>query len=223
MDLLGERLTSVTRRLHTPTSDEWRSGEYVDAGLAMIVSHNLAHKQRESLRQIATALGPGTITNSVRGYTFQGVPLEDTHDDGIYTGVRAISWDEQTARHFGPVFLIADRDVTDQPPTWRSIRVNLDVTAGGMDLFACVTNAGVLPSEGAFLAFDSATSSAGRTFVALDLGLSRANLVAVPQRCRRSTGSSVESSACAAVSLWVGWYGTGGTNSVWTISAYEVR
>lgn len=219
MDLLGERLT--TRRLHTPTSGEWVAGEYVDAGLAMIVSSNLAHRQRESTRQLVTALGPGTFSNGVRGYTVLGTPLDDSPDPGSYDGVTEIAWDWQTALRFGPLYLLGDRDVTDEPPTWRTIRVSLDVSATSATYYAAITTLGELPSTTA-LAFAESTSTAGRTRLTLDLSPSR-DLVPTPLTCRRPDGSAPEQSLVAQVNLWVGWYGTSGTNSLWTISAFEVR
>lgn len=222
MDILGERLTSITRRIKTPTSVEWRSGEYLDSGLAMIVSHNLAHKQRESLRQIVSSFGPGTITNSVRGYTYQGTPLSDVRDPGTYSDLNSISWDHQTSRTFGPFFAIADRDVTDEQPTWRKVRVCLDVTAGGLTVYACATQRRELPSYETHIGYASATSSAGRTTLTLDLSISNA-LAAQSMPCRRAPGDTPEHAIAAQYSLWVGWYGSSGTNSVWTISAYEVR
>jgi len=221
LDLLGERLTSVTRRLRTPTSTEWRAGEYVDAGLAMIVSHNLAHRQRESLRQIASALGPGTITNAMRGYTFQGTPLRDVTDPVTYSGLTSISWDLQTSRRFGPFYAVRDRDVTDEPPTWRTVRVCLDVTASNLTVLACLTQGLEFPAPESYVAFESTTSTAWRTVLTLDLDPSRA-LAEAATRCR-DFGGETEQSSAAACSLWVGWYGTSGTNSVWTISAHEVR
>lgn len=221
MDLLGERLTSVTRRLRTPTSTEWRAGEYADAGLAMIVSHNLAHRQRESLRQIASALGPGTITNATRGYAFLGTPLRDVADPGSYSGINEIAWDMQTARRFGPFYAIRDRDVTDEPPTWRTVRVCLDVTASNLTAYACLTQGLEFPAPESFVAFESTTSTAGRTVLTLDLDPSRA-LAEAATRCR-DFGGETEQTSAAQCSLWVGWYGNGGTNSVWTISAHEVR
>jgi len=221
VDILGERLTSITRRLHTPTSVEWQAGEYLDSGLAMVVSHNLAHKQRESLRQIASAFGPGTITNSVRGYTFQGTALRDVADPGTYSGLNAISWDLQTSRRLGPFYAIADRNVTNEQPTWRKVRVCVDVTAGGLDVFALLTQGLELPSTESRVAFTSTTSSAGRTTLTLDLEPSR-ELTPDTTKCR-DFGGETEYVSAALCSLWVGWYGTAGTNSVWTISAYEVR
>ena len=220
MDILGERLTSITRRIKTPTSVEWRSGEYLDSGLAMIVSHNLAHKQRESLRQIVSSFGPGAITNSVRGYTYQGTPLSDVRDPGTYSDLNSISWDHQTARTFGPFFAIADRDVTDEQPTWRKVRVCLDVTAGGLTVYACATQRRELPSYETHIGYASATSSAGRTTLTLDLD--PRELSPASTKCR-DFGGETEYTTAALCSLWVGWYGSSGTNSVWTISAYEVR
>ena len=220
MDILGERLTSITRRIKTPTSVEWRSGEYLDSGLAMVVSHNLAHKQRESLRQVATTLGPGTITNSVRGYAFQGTALRDVADPGTYSGINSISWDLQTSKRLGPLYAIADRNVSGEPPTWRKIRVCLDVTAGGLDVFAVLTQGLEFPSTESRVAFASATSSAGRTTLTLDL--EPRELSPASTKCR-DFGGETEYTTAALCSLWVGWYGSSGTNSVWTISAYEVR
>ena len=220
MDILGERLTSITRRIKTPTSVEWRAGEYLDSGLAMIVSHNLAHKQRESLRQIVSSFGPGAITNEIRGYTYQGTPLSDVRDPGTYSDLNSISWDHQTARTFGPFFAIADRDVTDEQPTWRKVRVCLDVTAGGLTVYACATQRRELPSYETHIGYASATSSAGRTTLTLDLD--PRELSPASTKCR-DFGGETEYTTAALCSLWVGWYGSSGTNSVWTISAYEVR
>ncbi len=222
MDLFGERLTSVERCYHTPSSGEWAAGEYVDAGLAMVIASNLAHRQRESVRHLAASLGPGAITNEVRGYTYSGTPLDDVTDPGTYSGLTTISWDLQCSKRFGPFYLIADREIADQPPTWRKLRVNVDCTAANLTVLACLTTELDLPSETDHVAFAQSTSSAGRTIVTLDLE-PYATLSTTPRTCRRASGVAVEQTPVAACSLWVGWYGVSGSNSVWSIDAYEVR
>lgn len=220
-DLLGERLSSITRCIRTPTATAWRDGEFIDAALAMHLSSNLAHLQRESLRHIAAALGPGTITNGERGYTLSGTPFQDVRDPGTYAGVTSISWDARTARHFGPVLLLGDRTPADETPTWRQLRVNLDVSAANLGVFACLTTLGAVP-DGSHLGFASTTSTAGRTTLALTLTPSRTlPLERVPSR--RPDGSGPEFVDAAVVSLWVGWYGGSGTNSIYAITAHEVR
>lgn len=220
MTLTGERLTSTTRRLRTPTASEWRNGRFMDAGLGMILSSNLAHLQRESVRHLVTALGPGVITNATRGYSYSGTPLKDRPDPGTYTGLGAISWDTATATRLGPFTLIADREITAEDPSWRQVRVNVDASSVNLVLYAALT-AGDPPGPD-HLGFATANATAGRAVNALTLTPSRSIR---PERmpARRPDASTDESAQVATVYLWVGWYAASGTNAVITINADEVR
>ena len=95
------------------------------------------------------------------------------------------------------------------------------VSATSATFYAALTTLGEMPST-SVLAFAESTSSAGRTRITLDLSPSR-ELSPTPLQCRRPDGATPEQSSVAQVNLWVGWYGASGTNSLWTISAFEVR
>lgn len=220
MTLTGERLTTTTRRLRTPTASEWRDGRFVDSGLAMILSSNFAHLQRESVRHLATALGPGVITNASRGYSYSGTTLKDRPDPGAYTGLSAIAWDVATATRLGPFTLIADREIAAEDPTWRQIRVNVDADSVNLALYAALT-AGDPPAPD-HLGFATVNATAGRAINALTLTPSR-GIRADRMPARRPDGATDESTLTATVFLWVGWYAASGTNAVVSITANEIR
>lgn len=217
MALTGERLTSVTRRLRTPTATEWRNGRMLDAGLAHIASHNVAHLQLQSLRQWVFSLGPGSVTNLERGYG----GLEDRPDPGSYSGLSTISWDIRTAQHFGPFLAIRDREESAEATAFRRVRVDVDCDATALTLLAAITLPGELPDGGA-LAFETASVTAGRGIVTIELDPSPA-LLSDLWPARLPAGDAPERAAVFPVDLWVGWYSTTGSTSIYSICAHEVR
>lgn len=223
MTLLGERLTSVTQRYRTPTSGEWADGDFIDAGTAMILSSNLAHLQRESVRHLVSALGPGQLTNTLRGYTYSGTELTDTRDPGSYANWNVISWDMQTASVFGPFHLIRDREITGDVPGFRQIRVHIDAVAAAsaLTLVACITEPGATPTNGP-IAFATKTASTGRAVNSLTLTVPP-TLGPKLEECRPLSGSTPERVSVVRVALWVGWYAASGTNHILSITADEIR
>lgn len=217
MALTGERLTSVTRRLRTPTATEWRNGRMLDAGLAHILSHNVAHAQLQSLRQWVFSLGPGAVTNLERGYG----GLEDRPDPGSYGGLSTIAWDVRTAQRFGPFLAIRDREATARATAFRRVRVDVDCEATALTLLAALTVPGELPDGGA-LAFVTASVTAGRGIVTLDLDPTPA-LLSDLWPSRLLDGDSPERASVFPLDLWLGWYSTTGSSSIYTICAHEVR
>lgn len=223
MSLLGERLTGVTQRLRTPTSGEWADGDFIDAGLAMILSSNLAQLQRESVRHLASALGPGQITNTTRGYTYSGTPLTDAADPGTYSQWSTIAWDLQTSTVFAPIHLIRDREIAGDVPGFRKVRVNIDAqaAAASLTLLACLTSVDSTPRDGP-LAFGSITAATGHAINSLTLTL-EPEITPRLVDCRPPTGTTPEQSSVYRLALWVGWYASSGTNYVLTINADEIR
>lgn len=220
MSLTGERF-SLARRLHTPTSIEWRDGRHVDAGLAQIVSNNLAHAQIESVRRWVTSLGPGAITNTLRGYTVSGTPLEDRRDPGSYSGITTIAWDIRTAQRFGPFLLIRDREVSGEVPRWRRVRVSVDADATALTLLVALCVPGDIPGPNN-LGFVSLSITGGRGVYSVDVDPA---LDALEQTipARRPDASSAEETRAAAVDLFVGWYSASGPSSLYSITVGEVR
>lgn len=221
MGITGERLTSITRCLRTPTTSEWRNGRFIDAGLAMVLSSNLSHLQRESVRQLACTLGPGALTNGVRGYTYSGTALLDTSDPGTYSDLNAISWDLQTAVKLGPFFLIGDREPSGESLAPRKIRVAIDCDGAALTLLAALTPIDARPDSTVY-ASATATVTTGRTIETLEL-LPDRGIPISRISCRRQSTSSAEVSGVYAANLWVGFLGASGTNAVISISAYETR
>lgn len=220
MAIHGERLTGVTRRLRTPSTTEWEDGRFIDAGLAAIVNSNLAHLQRESVRHLVTALGPGAVANEVRGYYLNNTALQDRFvPPSGFVDEAAIAWGVSSSACFGPFTLIGDREETDQHPTWRNIRVRLDCTGTALTVFAAFTE-GSLPSPG-HQGFVQQTITAGRTFADLLLPPAR-SLVAARVACRDPGGATAEDVFTVTGVLWVGWYSASGSSAVYTISADEV-
>lgn len=220
MALTGERL-GVARRLRTPTASEWRDGRHLDAGLAMIVSSNLAHAQRESVRRWVTSLGPGTVTNTERGYTRSSTAMEDRRDPGSYSGIASVSWDIRTAQRFGPLLMIRDREVSGQPARWRRVRVSVDADASALTLLVALTIPGEIPGQNN-LGFASSSITAGRGLYSVDVDPA---LDALEQTlpARRPDAATAEETRSAAVDLWVGWYSASGTSSIYSITAGEIR
>lgn len=220
MALTGERLPQ-NRRLRTPAATEWRDGRWVDSGLAHVISSNLSHLQRESVRRWVTSLGPGTVANTTRGYTRSGTGLEDRRDPGSYSGITTIAWDMQTAQRFGPFLLIRDRESSGEAPSWRSVRVSVDADATALTLLVCLAAPNEIPGPNN-LGFSSLSITGGRAVYSLDVEVS---LDAAQQRCpaRRPDGDDPEQSAVTVASLWVGWYSASGTSSIYSITAGEVR
>jgi len=220
MSLTGERLPQA-RRIRTPTATEWRDGRWVDSGLAHIISSNIAHAQRESVRRWVSSLGPGAITNEIRGYTRSGTAMEDRRDPGSYSGITTISWDMQTAQHFGPFLLVRDRETSGEAPSWRNVRVSVDADATALTLLVCVTAPGETPGPNN-LGYSSLSITGGRAVYSLDVEVSPD---AASQRCaaRQPSGADPETALVAPVALWVGWRSASGSSSIYSITAGEVR
>lgn len=220
MTLTGERL-DVARRLRTPTASEWRNGRNLDAGLAMIVSSNIAHAQRESVRRWVTSLGPGTVTNAERGYTRSSTPMEDRPDPGSYSGINSISWDVRTAQRFGTFLLVRDREVSGEPARWRRLRVSVDADASALTLLVALTAPGDIPGANN-AGYASRSITAGRDVYSLDVDPAL-DVLEQTIPARRPDTAGAEESRVAAVDLWVGWYSASGTSSIYSITAGEIR
>lgn len=186
----------------------------------MILSSNFAHLQRESVRHVATSLGPGSVTNGVRGYTFSGNPLQDRAVPPSYSGVQQIGWSPEVCACLGPVHLIADREIAAEAPTWRALRVSVDCTGSALTLIGCVTD-GSLPGPD-HLGYATASVTAGRTVATLDLYPAR-SLVSQRVHSRRPDTAAAEQVYVARGVLWVGWYSASGTSAVYSISIDEAR
>lgn len=217
MALTGERLTGVTRRLRTPTATEWRDGRMLDAGLAHILSHNIAHAQLQSLRQWVFSLGPGAVTNLERGYA----GIEDRPDPGTYSGLSTIAWDMRTSQRFGPFLAIRDREASAEATAFRRVRVDVDCDGTALTLLAALTAPGSLPDASA-LAYRTASVTAGRGIVTLELDPSP-GLTSDQWPARAQDSDEPERCAVFPVDLWLGWYSTTGSSSIYTICAHEVR
>lgn len=219
MSVLGERLTSTTRCLHTPTASEWEDGDAIDAGTAMILSHNLAHLQAESLRWLGGGPGPGACVNN-RGWTTR--VLADTQDTADYVETGVIAWNQETSRILGPYALIADRERAGDRTTWREIKVVVDANAGSgssLVLYVCATLAGHRPSRETRLVITSLTASNGRARNVLTVSLT-ADLAPGTFACRGGGGESV---GVVLVDLHVGWSSTNAADAIVALSAFEVR
>lgn len=217
MDNLGERLSSITRRLRTPTSGEWQDGDYIDAGLAMHLSSNASHAQRDALRTLVFAIGPGQVLTADRDYDRT---IVDNPDPGTgYTGPALVGWNHYTGARFGPFFAINDRVVTDEDPGPRKLRVVIDCNGSDLDLVVAVTPPGVLPRPASnCYALETASVTGGRTQEVIDLTPDPMASVLIP--CRGTAdGEHVQ---VYPFFLWVGFYAASGAN-IYTITAYEVR
>lgn len=220
MSTTGERLTSITRRIKTPTSVEWTDGRSVDAGTGMIVSSNLAHLQYESLRHLASGIGPGLCPVNNRGWT--SVNLIDSPDPGSYTGVGIISWSHDVSRVLGPCSLIKDKEQASESPGYRQIKLVIDASAGGvgsMTLYAVATMSGDRPSTESSLGFQTLTAATGRARNVITMTV-QTNLRPQPLSCR---GAGAEQSQVTLIDLHVGWYSTNAADAIITMSAFEIR
>lgn len=212
----GERLTSIARRIHTPTADELAAGAAIDAGIAQILSHNLAHLQLErALRACGFSLGPGSITNAERG--FGG--LTDRPDPGTYSGVTEISWDGRTAYPFGPFLSVADRVVSAEERAPRRLRFCIDCEGSALRLLMAITAPGELPSAAAYAFAQQLVTSGARGIVTIDISPEPINAASWP--ARRSAPDD-EDAGVYPFTLWLGWYSASGSSAIYSVTVQEI-
>lgn len=220
MTTTGERLTSPTRRIHTPTADELAAGAAIDAGIAQILSHNLAHLQLErALRACVFSLGPGSITNDVRGFDGLSDRRDPTGGAG-YSGTNEISWDRRTAQRFGPFLAIADREVSGEALAPRKLRVCVDCEGSALRLLVAVTAAGELPSAGAYAFKQQLVTSGSRGIVTLDLEPEPIDGTGWP--ARRGAPDD-EDAGVFPFDVWLGWYSASGGSAIYAVTVQEIR
>lgn len=220
MSTTGERLTSITRRIRTPTTTEWSDGRSVDAGTGMIVSSNLAHLQYESLRWLGGGIGPGLCPVNNRGWT--SINLIDSPDPGTYTGTNVISWSHDVSRVLGPYHIIRDKEQASEATGYRQIKLVIDASAGGvgsLTLYAVATMTGERPAPDTSLGFQTLTATLGRARNIITLTI-LPNLRPQTTSCR---GSGAEQSQVTPIDLHLGWYSINPTDAIIALSAFEIR
>lgn len=216
----GERLTSIVRRIHTPTADELAAGAAIDAGIAQILSHNLAYLQLErALRACVFSLGPGSITNDVRGFDGLSDRRDPTGGAG-YSGTNEVSWDQRTAQRFGPFLSIADREVSGEALAPRKLRVCIDCEGSALRLLVAVTAAGELPSAGAYAFKQQLVTSGSRAIVTLDLEPEPIDGTGWP--ARRGAPDD-EDAGVFPFDVWLGWYSASGSSAIYAVTVQEIR
>lgn len=220
MTTTGERLTAPARRVHTPTADELAAGAAIDAGIAQILSHNLAHLQLErALRACAFSLGPGSITNDVRG--FDGLTDRPDPTGGAgYSGTNEVSWDRRTAQRFGPFLAIADREVSGEARAPRKLRVCVDCEGSALRLLVAITAPSELPSAGAYVFAQQVVTSGARGVVTIDLEPEPIDGTAWPAR---RAAPDDEDAGVFPFALWLGWYSASGSSAIYAVTVQEIR
>jgi hypothetical protein len=94
-----------------PLSDGWA----VDAGSAMLLSHNIHHLLSQSQRSLVCSPGDGRAFSAWTSKDdLWNVATEKPGDTASSTGPASIPWDGLTARRFGPVPMLFDRLASQQ-------------------------------------------------------------------------------------------------------------
>lgn len=201
------------------SSTMWDDGETLDAGSAIIIANNIAHRGVESCKHLVMCISPeiDCPQDDRRGYGADYTGVTAPSDYGVATDENQISWARGVAQMFGPFFIPADRDEN----YLRKVVVKLELynASGTVYGYCYLTNNNQPPVNGyvAKSTFNSsATGEISQTVTLTSTSAALPNWAMIGQEGNPSV-------AVFRVYLWVGlrWTASGGNCS--SISAFESR
>lgn len=217
--ILGEVLPQ-SRRLCTASADLWLNGQAIDAGTAIILDSNLSQQSRESLHQLACALGPGGVYPGNTGGAWDNL-LDNFPQTNPATPLYEVAWTQRRGMCFGPFDLTSDLRTADGN-TPRKIRVRYDVHKGASEsltVYTAITQGPGIPQADTIVASGSAALT----------GTGRAGVTSTHQITpsgtarRRCAESPIEYGPYADLYVWIAWKSTNEDDAIYAVSVWEVR
>lgn len=217
--ILGEVLPQ-SRRLCTASADLWLNGQPIDAGTAMILDSNLSQQARESLHQLACALGPGALVSQNQTNEFGNLLDQDTPTNAS-SQVEQVGWTQARSMCFGPLDITQDAR-TSEGVTSRRIFVAVDCDAStttSLVLYAAVTQGPAIPTPSTTLGFRRfVVPTASRAVQEIGVGIQP-----VAPVIRRGAQSPTEPTAYLDAYVWLAWRATTDADYLYSVSVFEVR
>jgi hypothetical protein len=229
---IGER--AADRYIKHPaasTSNPLSEGWAIDAGTVQLYQSNAHVLARESLRHLATIVGPFDVPDYTSRDAQWGPPYVAAIPNDTGSSHGGIPWSRHTAVRSGPHFGVQDYALEDNRRVLRPVRMAISITidagASTRFLYAAMTPTEAPPPARDYLAFDSVSVATGTTYTVFELVPMAPVPPAAPFRCRPDNiypGLRAASTVQAApFYLWWGWQilnGGSGT-SVNALSAWE--
>lgn len=212
------------------------NGEGLDSGSMMIVENNINWLIHESPRHLVWSAGHTVEVVDDTAQAYANVAGQATPPSSMsFTKFNKIPWDRGTARRFGPWPIICDEQNDSGEAIPRAVTVSVKATYSSvtLTLYTAITYGGdanplaILDGTTVVEEFAAAASGSHEEQTLTPIGMPRGAYDRWD--CRRNvstTDTGANQIVLPVFHLWVGWLavdGGGGSCSIDSISAWEIR
>lgn len=240
MSLIGERFNDGSATLsqyrpHPPAAScYFLDGDAVDAGTVQETDQNITHLTAENYRHLVWQVLPGGMPkNTSYAAGFAGLIDVTTPPTGVTTDpVFQIPWGDASAMRFGPFFGVCDNETTGG---WalRKVQCEMEINSigtGHLVTYMAMTLRPDPPTsgyvDGTFFRYTNGGAGGYERWVKqMQPTQPHTPYTGPPRQCRPAT-TTVPSAArmvsCVEFYLWFGWFSSDTSNSIGSVSAFEV-
>lgn len=218
---------------HPPGAALFADGAAADSGTLTLLDSNISRLVLLGTRQLVEAVVGPVAGVAAAADVWNGLADVAGGTAGQWDpGSGAIPWDRRTAARFGPVPLIADRDLSDGRVTIRlvSLAAEFDIHAGAtasQTAYFALTLSGdpAALAAGSYVAYDAVALGGTGLRTAVSTLTGPAPIGAGPRAPWPSRAAGAQQTFVIPGWIWFGWrlVGTTSDSTVISLSAFEAR